>query len=382
MRARRYGGFMLQAAGAGNKDKVRVVISGYYGFSNVGDEAVLAAILQLLARKFPEAEPVVFSACPPDTEAAHGVRAVNRWHAPSVWRELASADILISGGGSLFQDATSLRSLLYYAGVILMAKAARCRVAVLAQGMGPLRSRLSRRLTRWVLNGVDLVSVRDDGSRRLLEQIGVAKQVILTSDPAFAFAPGPGAREEGERLLRSAGAAPGAGRMVGVAVRRWERWPVYAPALGRVLSVLAREGWQVVFIPFKFPEDVSASREIADMMGEQSYIVDRRGSIGAYFGLMEFMDLMIAVRLHALIMGAVAGVPCVGISYDPKVDSFVSSLGQIRAGPEGEVTADHLKDRVYQAISCSQELSARAKRRAQELGSLVEDVFARVRELV
>lgn len=93
----------------------QVVISGYYGFGNVGDEAVLAAILQQLTHLWPKARYTVLSGNPPATMQEHGVEAISRHDLGSLGSALSSRKaVLISGGGTLFQDMTSSRSLYYY----------------------------------------------------------------------------------------------------------------------------------------------------------------------------------------------------------------------------------------------------------------------------
>src|SRR5450830_146125 len=92
---------------------MKIALSGYYGFDNAGDEALLNAITSSIRRLAPDAEFVVFSGSPEKTASQHGIRAVYYKSPASVWRELRDADLLISGGGSIFQDVTSARSLPY-----------------------------------------------------------------------------------------------------------------------------------------------------------------------------------------------------------------------------------------------------------------------------
>ena len=95
-----------------------IAISGYYGFSNAGDEAMLAAMIEVIGDLAPEAIITVISGNPDDTRRRHGVQAVHRLDVPAVMRLLKRSKLLISGGGSLLQDVTSERSLYYYLGVM------------------------------------------------------------------------------------------------------------------------------------------------------------------------------------------------------------------------------------------------------------------------
>ena len=122
----------------------RIVLSGYYGFHNLGDEAVLAATVQELRRLRPDAEITVLSASPGETRRVHGVESVPRAAPGAVLAALRGADLLLCGGGSLFQDATSWRSPWYYLAVLGAGRRLARRTAVYAQGLEPPRRRLVR----------------------------------------------------------------------------------------------------------------------------------------------------------------------------------------------------------------------------------------------
>ena len=98
-----------------------ILISGYYGFGNLGDELILKNIRNELERRFPGAGITVLSSCPADTRHCHGVNAISRWNPIRVSVAMWKSDLFILGGGGLIQDHTSSRSLLYYAGVLMLA---------------------------------------------------------------------------------------------------------------------------------------------------------------------------------------------------------------------------------------------------------------------
>ena len=119
----------------------KIVISGYYGFNNAGDEALLTAILAALRAVEPTVDITVISGNPGNTIAKHQVKSLYRFAAVRLLRAIREADLVISGGGSLLQDVTSKRSLAYYLSVIAAAKWKRKKVMLFAQGIGPIRSR-------------------------------------------------------------------------------------------------------------------------------------------------------------------------------------------------------------------------------------------------
>ena len=142
----------------------RIVVSGYYGAKNAGDEAMLAAMLEVLGDLDPELHITVISANPADTERRHGVHAVGSLDARGIFRAMRHADLLISGGGSLLQNVTSRRSLYYYMAVILLAFLLGKRTMLYAQGIGPVTGKFACRCMRWLGNRVSLITVRDEGT--------------------------------------------------------------------------------------------------------------------------------------------------------------------------------------------------------------------------
>lgn len=304
---------------------MKIALSGYYGFDNAGDEALLSAITSSIWRLRPEADFVVFSGAPAKTAAQHGIEAVHYMSPWQVWRELRSADLLISGGGSIFQDVTSARSLAYYISVVALAKLLGKPVIFYAQGVGPINRGASKWLMRLVGNQVDIITLRDEASSRLLRELGVMKPpLIVTADPVFALVPSPAAERKISSLLNQAGLR--GQPLVGVAVRNWPALEGYQPRLARILDDLAERGYRIVFVPMAYPDDVAEARRVAALMDAEAMVLDEGLKSQEHLALIANMKLMIAMRLHALIFAANRGVPFAGISYDPKVEAFLSSF--------------------------------------------------------
>lgn len=309
----------------------RVVLSGYYGLGNAGDEAVLAAIVQALRERDPGGRITVLSAAPGFTREVHGVEAVRRTDLRAVIAALGEADLLISGGGSLLQDVTSLRSLLYYLGVVALARARRVPVFFYAQGVGPLRRRVARWLAGRVARGVAGITVRDAASADLLREVGVTRpEVVVTADPVFAFRP-----------AQSAGSA---GRPVfGFAFRPWAGEEEWVPEVARAAGELAEQyGAELRWLSFQGERDLPVAKALAAACPAASTVVEPGRTPEETWAQVAGCDLLVGARLHALIMAAAAGRPLVGVSYDPKVDALLTDLGLALAGRLPGVTAKEL----------------------------------------
>lgn len=315
-----------------------VLFSGYFGCGNAGDEAVLEASIGLLRARRPDLGVAVLSANPSDTAARYGVRSYPRMEPRAVVRALRETDLLLSGGGSLLQDRTSLRSLIYYLGVIRLALALRRPVMVFAQGIGPLARPAARRMTGALLRRVALIAVRDRESAVLLEELGVrgpgAPEIQVTADPAFALEPEETARVDG--ILRPM-QRPG-GPLVAVSLRSWPGMAQAAEAIHEGLAA-ALPGARVLACPFQPGEDGAICASFVRSMGEAACLVDEPLRPREWRALLGHVDLVVAARLHALILAAAAGTPTVAIAYDPKVAALQKRLDEPNLGPPNGVTA-------------------------------------------
>lgn len=308
---------------------MQFVVSGYYGCGNAGDEAVLAGIKEaFLRRSGNEARLVVLSQNPEDTRRLHGLPAVDRMNLTAVRAALRESDLLLSGGGSLLQDTTSVRSLLYYLWIARLAFNSGVPVMFYAQGIGPLRRAVSRALVRMVANRTAAITVRDEDSAHLLTSLGVdLPKIEVTADPAFALPP---ARETYVDKLIEAEGLPTDTPLIGVALRPWGgQGESPLDAYARLLIELeAQCKAKVVMLPMQTPGDIAFAEEVVRRTGmlDACPIVGRPYPPDTLLGLVGRFQAMVAMRLHALIFAARVGTLPFALAYDPKVDSLMRSL--------------------------------------------------------
>ncbi len=331
---------------------MRVVISGYYGFGNAGDEAVLAGILTALRSRVPEADVVVLSGDPAQTQRLHGVTAASR--IIGALQTLPGADLFISGGGGLIQDVTSARSALYYLCVLGVATVLTRATVVYAQGVGPLRRRWVRSLTGAVLARVTLITVRDEDSRRVLHELGISRPVHLVADPAFALTPTPATQIQD--VLRSR-----ARLRIGVALRSWGDDAFVGPLSDGLKAVRDRLGAEMVLLAFHPDRDLAICTRVARAVGGRVLAGLPPAELLAVVGA---MDLLVGARLHALIAAVRTGVPPIGLSYDPKVDGFFRRIGVGRLLPLVGLRADDLYGAVLATWQERETLQARLHEQA------------------
>lgn len=349
----------------------RIVLSGYYGFGNAGDESVLFSIIKELRRKKRSVQIVVLSNNPEQTSKAYKVEAVNRWCVTRVLGEILKADLVISGGGSLLQDTTGSKSILYYLGVVLLAKICGKPVFFYAQGMGPLKRRCSRILVRWVGNLVNSITVRDKNSLQTLRQLGVTRPPVqVTADPVLGLRVEELHRESGGKILKNIGIDVSAAERKPIAafsVRDWKGLTAYKKALARAADDLVRKGWQIILLTLHYPEDVQACKDVSEAMEEEKYVLEGCCSAEDIMGIFTHLDLVVGVRLHALIFATVAGVPFVAVSYDSKIDAFLEEVKMKSAGNIESLEYEELSRVINEVVANREKIQARLVEIAAEL---------------
>ncbi len=335
----------------------KVVLSGYFGFQNTGDEAILYSMLETFKLKG-DFEVTVLSNNPEQTEKLYGVKALDRWNIFKVINGIKNSKLLISGGGSLLQDVTGLRSLIYYLGVVGLAKLLGKKVMFYAQGIGPINTSEGKFLLKWIANKVDLITVRDETSQKLLEQLGVTKpEIRVTVDAVLGIDKNRVNREPGKKLLDEAGITIDHRPIIGVSLREWQNPDNYKKVVAATCDRLIEQGYRIMFIPFHFPDDIAPSRDTIKFMkhGDEAILLKNQASVEEMLGILSKLHLMIGMRLHSLIMAAVMGIPIVGLSYDPKVDAFVKSTCQPLAGRAETITDDEMWHSVKEALDNREE---------------------------
>ncbi|MEX2459783.1 MAG: polysaccharide pyruvyl transferase CsaB [Paenibacillaceae bacterium] len=329
----------------------RIVISGYYGFKNSGDEAVLQSILIALAAESVKQgitiEPIVLSIDPEWTARTYGVQAMHRMKLGQVLKAIRQSDGLISGGGSLLQDTTGRMSIPYYLGIIKLAQWLRKPTFIYAQGIGPVNRTTFHPFIRSIFRKCRYISVRDEESSQLLKQIGLSRDKIdLVPDPVMGLPLQPANELQTEQsiahkisaeqsiankpLAAEQNVAIGSGKpVIGISVRFWKEDRSELAQLAKSLEIIqAERDVHLYFLPFHLPHDVEASQEVIRQLPASTNLSIATGLDHPQHMLAEVQacDLLIGMRLHALIYAASQRVPMLGISYDPKIDQFLQRL--------------------------------------------------------
>ncbi len=290
----------------------KYVISGYYGYNNSGDDALLSTVYRDIREINKDNEVVIL------TKEGHdynfkNVSFVNRFNIFKTMKSIRKSDVLVMGGGSLLQDRTSNRSLYYYLLIIYLGSVFKKKIYLYSNGIGSIKKGFNTWLTKNIVNKVNIITFRDRESYEYMKWIGLDKpKLILTADSVFSMEYTPKIKERQKR--------------VAFIVREWTGRSEYSTKLASFADYLNdKYGLESVFVPLKVPQDIEIIKLVQSKMKSKSslIILDEHREVIDY---LSESYLVISMRFHGLIYSSIAGTISLGLSYDKKVDSICKML--------------------------------------------------------
>lgn len=291
----------------------RVTVGGYYGFGNMGDDAVLSVLVSQLKRNIPGARITVLTRGGRAVNGVTGATFADRSDPLELLETLRRSDIYISGGGSLLQNKTSTRSLAYYCGILWLAEKLGNATVILSNGIGPLRGISAEWMAKSAISSARRVSVRDMDS--FLKVMRLTRGRVcprLSADMIFA-ADNMETIEKKPKSLLECGA-----RYVAIALNGRDE------KKNETVSLAVREYCRVnklfpVFVSMDTKTDEASAKRCAGLSGGIYVSVKNAVDLRS---LLRNSELAVGSRLHFLFFALLEGVPLVPIFSDPKVDSF------------------------------------------------------------
>lgn len=322
--------------------KQGVVICGFYGNYNLGDEAMLVGMLQLLGNVQPNLSFTVFSNDPIDTKTRYSVQAIHRLSNKRKlqrWLAILQNQYFVLGGGDLLRDSATSSIASVWLQPLQVALRLQRRTCVLGISVGEIWKPETKALIPKVFNQVDVIAVRDMQSKAKLEELGVRQRIHVMSDLALetipssttqAVPPNDHPLHVGISVRHLSGRGPG----VDVDV-----YPTLQKEIAAIADFLIEHyGATVHFLPFRTFQDnyhatdddyVSALSVLRHSRYSSQCVVHRYiESIDTLNQLIGSFDLMMGMRLHSIILASGAGVPVIAAQYDPKVQGYMAEIGQ------------------------------------------------------
>lgn len=306
----------------------KAVCSGYYGFDNFGDDAVLKVLVENFKDKY---DLTVLSANPQKTKAEYNVNSLYSFDYVNVIKEIQSSDVLISGGGSLLQDATSLKSLLYYILLIYFAILFNKDVIIFAQGIGPLNSAFSKFLVKYALSRCKIVTVRDNESFELLKKWNI--NTTLVNDPVYNLTVKPYNNSS----------------KVGVQLRSFKGVnDEFLNNLAQFINTNFHDK-EVVILSLQDKLDLEVCQKFKELIKTKSVCVKSSLSIDDVINEIADLEYLFSMRFHSALIGYKCGTKVLPIVYDKKVRTLAQSLNSTYIEME---QIDNIQEKFTQLKDC------------------------------
>lgn len=366
-----------------SEKKIVIAGAGTYGFYNSGDDAILRATAASLREAEPSLAITLISANPKKTYSSLGVKEVSVTDMQGIIEEIKTCSLFLLGGGGIFYDYYGVDGdtiltrqhggIPLYTGLAVMARLLGKAVMLYGVGAGPLFSDEARRLTRIALDCADIITVRDNGSKALLISLGISgERIRVTSDPAYLLADD----SNGDDLLakyKLTDTHP----LIGVALREWK--PGKHPAEWEQAVIKALDGFmernqaRVLFLPFHLTTPESSDRQfmqnLANGMRHKKDVIllPEKASTQEKAALIGKCDLLLGMRLHALIFAIQQTVPLAALEYDPKVkyameDSGLAAYGSPLEGLSASSLENLLEEVYAKRVEIKKELTKERQR--------------------
>lgn len=315
----------------------KISIHGFYGHGNLGDEAILKALLNEF-NSFPEINVIVFCSRPNNVIEKYNVKSIHSRERIScfsrIWNIRTSSLFVLGGGGLLKDYGNDSSNVEKWLELLQKANKMGVRTALCAVGVENIRYKDSKKIIRRILNNVDIITVRDPNSKQTLLEIGVKKEIKVISDPALLL----------PDLDLTEGRTLSMPPKIIICVRHWYNKGFYIenPEVNKKflesLSIAAdllvkKYNAKINFIPMRtvsYDDDRSIAYQVAEYMENKKSIriLTKVPQINEFIHMISQSSLVIGMRLHSLILSTGVGIPAIGIEYMPKVKHYMKSVNQ------------------------------------------------------
>lgn len=294
----------------------KVTLWGYYGYGNVGDEALLASILSLIKNQ------IVTLPCGPSPSVVPSSKLQLVARSPkSVFSVIKNSDGFILGPGGLIHERRKPQATYYHLFGPMLSKLMKKPYCAVGQQIGPFRRNLTKRLAVASLSKADFLAVRDTTSFETAKSMGL--NPTLSADLAFLLEP-----DEPSKAIRDSILQMPTPRTVFVPGIDQALTPTPEKSAQIIRKMLEKTGGSAILLPF-FP--VRDDEYIADVgkFLESKNILTLTSPIAWQdaFGAFTLCQYALPMRLHAVIAASLACLPALPIPYYSKVPMIAKELG-------------------------------------------------------
>lgn len=342
-----------------------IVINGYYGYKNTGDDALLQAMVENIRSFDPDAKITVLSASPKETSYRYSVNSIHRYNIFRLLKEIKHASLFISGGGSLLQDVTSTKSLIYYTELISLAKRHGSKVMIYANGFGPISKIGNVPRIKKALSLADHISMREEESVNAIKKLLPDIDVEITADPAFSLSPTN--KQWSEKLLSNLGINKSSGYFA-ISLRDWQLndCNIVEKISDFCSAIHDKYGLTPVFVTMQSSKDSAIIERVIKKLSFDSVTVPKC-TAKELLSVLQAMTFCVGMRLHFLIFSVIAATPTIGISYDPKINSLLKYIGIEAPLDSTALDVTDLLAKVDHIIKNKEDISNKLRIKAEEM---------------
>lgn len=347
------------------KRKNEIVLLGYFGFSNYGDELLRIVFSQRFLSIKTDYKISVLSK--KHIETGLRVDVIYRNDFISIIESLLTAKALVIPGGGIFQSATSLRSLIYYLLFIKTARSIGCQTMLLSQGLGPWNGMdkkypLIFRHLFIELRKAHHLSFRDPHSEEMFKKATGAKKTSLSADLSFLYNAG--------KVVKGSSSEIKEDLKVVVVIRG------NCKHADRIASEICQmneeiENLRIVPLALDLKEDISVWNRVNYKEKVIEEIPDFESES------FNDVDIVISMRLHGCIIATIKKIPWIGISYDPKISALASQAGWQYCFEPEQIDKNILEESINQIISQKAQLAVKLENFSKNNKRKVEKDFNR-----
>lgn len=345
-----------------NDDKeYDVVMSGYYGFNNSGDEALLKAIIDNLRNIKKNIRVVALSKNAKQTKEKFKIDSVNRFNPFAINKVLNKTKLFINGGGTLIHDSTSSHSLYYYLYLMNWAKKKGLKVVMYGNGYGPFKPK-NEKIACKITEKSDAITLRDELSYKELRRIGVRNEnVYITADPAITLSPS--SDYQIDKLYELYGLSKNE-KYIAISVRYW--WKNDKKIVDKLVEI-CNYSYNIhnlipIFIVMRPDEDYAISEEIRSKIVCKSYLIKDESSAEDLMGIISRCEVVIGMRLHSLIYATSVCTPIIGIIYDPKIKGFLDYIEQKDMTDATAIDVSYVNNAINNSVINKEEIKIKLRK--------------------
>jgi len=252
------------------------------------------------------------------------------------------ADIIIACGGG-YLGGNKFQSIPQDLFPMYLAKKLKKKVFLYAQSVDPISNKILKLVTKFVLNRVNLITLREQNSLDLLKSMNIKCPMYLTADPAFLIDKRP--ENEGKKLLEDAGYDKFSNKKIGMTLRRWnfpnspnprENFLNYIDEVTLFIEkIIQQENADIILFPEVIVQPNDDDRIISNKIkkklkkgiSNKIFVLEDDYTPEQIKSMIGILDFFIGTRMHSNIFAISMGIPTLAISYEIKTDGIMKMLG-------------------------------------------------------